>query len=65
MYGYMSCYAGGLSSIGEIVGAEVYVTEMTKPPAQYPAVATIEVMGLLGTTIALIVASFATLGNVN
>ncbi|WP_342278222.1 MFS transporter [Candidatus Tisiphia endosymbiont of Myopa tessellatipennis] len=55
----------GLSSIGKIVGAEVYVTEMTKPPAQYPAVATIEVMGLLGTTIALIVASFATLGNVN
>jgi MFS family permease len=28
----------GLSSMGEIMGAYVYVTEITKPPVQYPAV---------------------------
>ncbi len=29
----------GISSMGELVGAEIYVTEITKPPIQYPAVA--------------------------
>lgn len=28
----------GMSSMGEIVGAEIYLTEFVKPPMQYPAV---------------------------
>ncbi|MCC8369492.1 MAG: MFS transporter [Rickettsia endosymbiont of Oxypoda opaca] len=48
----------GMSSIGEIIGAELYITEITKPPIQYPAVALIEVIAVLGTTAALGVAFF-------
>jgi len=33
----------GLSSMGEIIGAEIYITEITKPPVQYPAVSFIAV----------------------
>jgi MFS family permease len=28
----------GMSSMGEIVGAEIYLTEFVNPPMQYPAV---------------------------
>ncbi|WP_232202714.1 hypothetical protein [Rickettsia montanensis] len=28
----------GISSVGEIVLAELYLTEITKPPIQYPVV---------------------------
>lgn len=31
----------GISSMGEVIGAELYVTEITKPPVQYPAVSLI------------------------
>lgn len=31
----------GMSSLGEVVGAELYLTEVTKPPIQYPVVAAI------------------------
>ncbi len=55
----------GLSSIGEVVGAEIYVTEMTKPPIRYPAVAMLEVLAVLGGAVALGVAGLATSANFN
>jgi len=50
----------GLSSMGEIMGAEIYVTEITKPPVQYPAVAFVGVAAYAGTVIALAIASLVT-----
>ena len=50
----------GLSSMGEIVGAEIYLTEITKPPLQYPAVMLIAVCSVLGGTAALGIASIVT-----
>ena len=38
----------GLSSMGEIMGAQVYMTEMTTPPVQYPAVSFISVAASFG-----------------
>lgn len=43
----------GLSSMGEIIGAEIYVTEIVKPPAQYPAVSFISVASSVGSVAAL------------
>jgi MFS family permease len=48
----------GLSSMGEIVGAEIYLTEITKPPARYPTVAMVAVCSILGSMAALAIASF-------
>jgi len=50
----------GISSLGETVGAELYLTEMTKPPLQYPVVSLITVCCSLGGLTALIIAHFAT-----
>jgi len=50
----------GLSSMGEIVGAEVYLTEVIKPPLQYPVVTIIAVFSILGGNAALALASFVT-----
>ena len=47
----------GISSLGEIVGAEVYLTEIIKPPLQYPCVALVAVSSVLGTVMALVIAS--------
>ena len=52
--------AQGMSSMGEIVGAELYMTETTKPPIQYPAVTLISVFSILGANLALGVASLTT-----
>ncbi len=49
----------GMSSMGEIIGAELYLTEMTKPPLQYPIVALIGFCSSLGGTIALSLAAFS------
>ena len=46
----------GLSSMGEIVAAEIYLTETVKPPAQYPAVGLMSCSSALGTMMALGVA---------
>lgn len=46
----------GLSSMGEIVAAEIYLTETIKPPAQYPAVGLMSCSSALGTMAALGVA---------
>lgn len=47
----------GLSSMGEIIGAEIYLTEITKPPASYPIVSLISCASRLGTMAALGVAT--------
>lgn len=52
--------AQGMSSMGEIVGAELYMTETVAPPIQYALVAAIAVFGTLGSTAALGVASLVT-----
>lgn len=55
----------GLSSMGEIMGAEIYVTEIVKPPAQYPAVSLIILAASIGSTLALGVSSLVTTTGLN
>lgn len=50
----------GLSSMGEIMGALVYMTEITKPPVQYPAVSFISLAAFTGSFVALGMASLVT-----
>ncbi|WP_425361368.1 MFS transporter [Candidatus Tisiphia endosymbiont of Ceraclea dissimilis] len=50
----------GMSSLGEVVGAELYLTEVTKPPIQYPVVAAISIFADLGAVFALGVATLVT-----
>ncbi|MBI1954531.1 MAG: MFS transporter [Proteobacteria bacterium] len=50
----------GLASLGEIVGAEVYLTETIKKPARYPLVSFIAVSSVGGTVLSLVVASLFT-----
>ncbi len=52
--------AQGLSSMGEVIGAEIYMTEITKPPVRYPAVGLIGCASRLGTMVALGVAMLVT-----
>lgn len=52
--------AQGMSSMGEIVGAELYMTETTKPPVQYPIVTLISVFSILGANFAIGVAYLTT-----
>ena len=51
--------AQGLSSMGEIVSAEIYLTEFIKPPLQYPVVMLVAIASILGGTAALGVATLA------
>ena len=46
-----------MASMGEVIGALVYITEFTKPPIRYYAVALIPVLGYSGGLAALGVAS--------
>lgn len=46
----------GMSSVGETIGAELYIAEMIKPPSRYPAVAFIGFAGVVGMVVALLVA---------
>jgi len=50
----------GMSSVGEVIGAELYITETTNPPIQYPAVTFITVASVIGSTAALGMASLVT-----
>ncbi|WP_425363427.1 MFS transporter [Candidatus Tisiphia endosymbiont of Hybos culiciformis] len=50
----------GISSMGEIVGAELYLTEMLHPPIQYASVGFIGACATLGTLAALGVALLVT-----
>lgn len=47
----------GLSTMGEVIGANVYITEITRPPLQYVAVGFIALCGSLGGVFALGVAT--------
>jgi MFS transporter, MHS family, proline/betaine transporter len=55
----------GMATMGEVIGADLYITELTKPPIQYPAVTLIAVFGVLGGTVALGVASLVTSFGIN
>ncbi|MDE8612083.1 MFS transporter [Rickettsia felis] len=55
----------GISSATEVTGAKLYITEMVKPPLQYPAVASFSVSSTLGTIAALAVATLVTSTNLN
>lgn len=50
----------GLSSMGEIVGAGIYLTETVKPPLRYPVVASVVIASSLGGTAALGLATLVT-----
>ena len=52
----------GMSSMGEIIGAEIYLTETIKSTSKYPAVALLPFVAALGGVFALGVASLSTLG---
>jgi len=45
----------GISSVGEVVGASLYLTEITEPPIRYPVVCTIAMGSALGGSAALAV----------
>ncbi len=47
----------GLSSMGEIMGAQIYLTEITKPPLQYKVVSIVVFSASLGTLAALGIAT--------
>ena len=51
----------GVSSMGEVIGAEIYLTEITKPPIQYAAVSIITVFATIGGCAALTVAWYLSL----
>ena len=46
--------------MGEVMGAKIYITEITKPPAQYPAVLLVTLSSSLGAMVALGLASLVT-----
>ncbi|MFV9930590.1 MAG: MFS transporter [Rickettsia endosymbiont of Haemaphysalis japonica] len=50
----------GMSSMGKVIGADVYLTEFIKPPVQYPTVATLDSFCILGGFGALCLASLVT-----
>ena len=55
----------GLSSMGEMIGAQIYVTEMTKPPIQYTVMGLIGLAASVGGTFALAVGFLVTKTNLN
>ena len=55
----------GMSSMGEFIGAQLYLTEITKPPIQYPVVALTAVFSILGGTVALGIATLTTIEGVD
>jgi MFS transporter, MHS family, proline/betaine transporter len=50
----------GMSSMGEIIGAQIYVTESITRPLSYPAVALVSMASGLGATAALGIATLVT-----
>ena len=55
----------GVSSVGEITGSQIYLTEITKPPIQYPAVASVYFFATLGSVVALGIATITTKYSLN
>lgn len=50
----------GVSSVGEVVGAGLYLMESVRRPAVYPVVGLVAVSATLGSVVALVIASLAT-----
>lgn len=50
----------GISSMGEIIGGEIYLTEITKPPTQYSIVSLLAFSAAAGSTAALGIATLTT-----
>ena len=57
--------AQGLSSMGEVIGAEIYLTEMIKVPERYPIVASLSLSVALGPAVALGIAGLVTSNGFN
>lgn len=55
----------GFSSMGEIMGAQIYASEITKPPVRYSAVAFISLATAIGSTVALGISSLVTTCGLN
>lgn len=55
----------GLSSMGEIMGAQIYVAEITKPPVQYAAVSFVGLASAVGSAFALGVSFLVTSTGIN
>lgn len=55
----------GMSSMGEIIGAQIYVAESIPRPASYPAVAFVSVAANLGGMVAVGIAAFVTSYSMN
>lgn len=55
----------GMSSMGELVGAQIYLTETVSRPASYPAVAALSIFIGLGSMAALAVATLVTSSGFN
>lgn len=55
----------GLSSMGEIIGAEIYLTETIETPARYPVVGLIGCAAAVGSLFALFIASLTTSSGFN
>ena len=55
----------GMCAMGEGTGAEIYLTELIKPPMRYPAVAFVVIFATLGTTAALAIAFFIISNDLN
>ena len=49
----------GLSSMGEVVASEIYLTELIKKPFVYPAVSLLSISCILGGTVALLISFVA------
>ena len=55
----------GMTSMGEVMGAEIYVTELVKPPLQYKTTTYISIASTLGGLVALGVATLVTKNGLN
>ncbi|MFK7974392.1 MAG: MFS transporter [Rickettsiaceae bacterium] len=65
-WGMMTCrILQGLSSMGEVIGALVYLVELIKPPARYCVVPIIPLLATLGGFAALGVASLINIFDIN
>lgn len=57
--------AQGMSSMGEIIGAQIYIAECIPRPASYPAVAFVSVAANLGGMVAVGIAALVTSSGLN
>ena len=55
----------GMTSMGEIMGARIYISEITKPPMQYSAVSSVTIASVSGSMFALGIATLVTRSGFN